>query len=439
MKKVTLLISLIVMGFSAICQEAADASGVTWGMVETAVKKSDASLDDVSKNIKSAYWKNKKHYYFRYYEYDLKGLYFGISQENITLAKSVVPKNQKQEGAVTIQSFDRLDIHIKDGKLIKYVRTENYNKENVLSTAVEAYKKAVELDVKGKLKNEVGPILKSIADYLQTDALIAYYSEDYINSLKAFDQIISIYEIDYVKVPDTIVNAFYTDCGTVARTAKNYEKAIEFYQKAANKGVGGAALYGEMYVCYNMLGDSLKAAEILKTGIANNPDDKQVVELTNELINYYLRNGKDIEAREYLEKAMAQKPDLAVYPFSLGYLYAKAFNIEKATEFYEKALLINGNYADAYLNYGVMYVEYGNKIIADASNIKDMKLYDAERVKALAQFKIAIPKIEKYIELTDDIASKINALTDLEKLYYKIEDYTKSKEIKLQREALLKK
>lgn len=448
MKKLTVLITALLISYFAFCQEeAADANGITWGMVVSAVQKSDANVDNVKKNAKSGFWQDRGKFYARYYEYDLKGIYYGIGKDYITPTQ-----NTKTEGEFEIWSYDRLDIFLKKGTLHKYIRTGNFLTDmkfpeaiksssfelNIypLTVAIEAYKKAVELDASGKSKPEIGTKLKAVADNLLSDAYMAFYNNDSETALKTFDQIVGIYNLDYVKVADSILNPFYTNCGIIAKSAKKYDKAIEYYKQAAERGVGGVSIYGELYVCYNNLGDSAQAAEMLKLGIEKNPNDKGVVELTNVLINYYLAKNKNEEAKAYLEKAMSLKSDVAVYPFSLGFLYSKEGNIGKADEMYKKALSVDGNYLDAYLNLGVMYVEYANKILNDANNIKDVKAYEVEKKKAFDNFKLAIPNIEKYVELTDDVKTKYNALYDLQKIYFKLEMYDKSNEAKKKKDEL---
>jgi tetratricopeptide (TPR) repeat protein len=72
----------------------------------------------------------------------------------------------------------------------------------------------------------------------------------------------------------------------------------------------------------------------------------------------YARQGKHPEAIGLLEKATRLNPERAVFYNELGMAYRHAGQFEKAREAYQRAIEIEGGYAKAHLNLGILYDIY---------------------------------------------------------------------------------
>lgn len=86
---------------------------------------------------------------------------------------------------------------------------------------------------------------------------------------------------------------------------------------------------------YVKLGDTVKGEKILEEFLAENPEDPGV---NNDLGYLYADQGKNLEkAKTMIEKAVKAEPDNAAYLDSMGWVLFKLGEIEKATEWLEKA------------------------------------------------------------------------------------------------------
>ena len=104
-----------------------------------------------------------------------------------------------------------------------------------------------------------------------------------------------------------------------------YDEAIALLQPMAGLTPKPAGLSHELGTVYYKKGDYLKAAESLKQSVAEDPNDKEAVQLLG--LSYYLA-GRPAEAIPYLEKVQAWYPRAnvdAAYILGISYIQAKDY------------------------------------------------------------------------------------------------------------------
>src|ERR1019366_5405016 len=104
-----------------------------------------------------------------------------------------------------------------------------------------------------------------------------------------------------------------------------YDEAIALLQPMAGLTPRPAGLSHELGTVYYKKGDYLKAADHLKQAVAEDPNDKEAVQLLG--LSYYLA-GRPAEAIPYLEKVQAWYPRAkvdAAYILSISYIQAKDY------------------------------------------------------------------------------------------------------------------
>ena len=124
--------------------------------------------------------------------------------------------------------------------------------------------------------------------------------------------------------------------------------------------------------------------------------------------------------------------------FALGATYdnmGKKVNAEKA---YKKAISIDTVYFDALYNIGDMHYNAGVEVY---NKVKDLpmskeKEYNAGKAKYTASFNMSLPYLEKALLLAPN---DVNTLLSLKEVYAKLDNFTKSGEMKKRIEALKKK
>ena len=431
MRKVIISLLLAASTLSLVAQE----EGLTWGMQTSSTTKSDEQIKDAEKAAKPATWVERARIYTNLYEFDVKSLGYGMKESDINLVKGAIP-TKRTEDKLEILSFERVDIYMKDAKLVRWVYTDDIRKSRPepLYTAYEAYMKALSLDVEGKLGKKLKDKLEKLTDYYHLYSIALFYNDlnDYKTSLKYFEAIQAINDLPAINKLDSNI---LINCGVIAMKAKEMETAKKYFNKAAQLKVGGVDLYIDIYRIYMDAGDTTGAISTLKEGIEKYPKSANMLV---EMVNLYLKTGKNKEAVDYLTKAIELEPQNPVYYFALGTLYDQLKDQEKAIATYQKAVDIDPNYVDAYLNMGASYYNTGIEHFKIASDTKDNAVYEKEIGIAKGLYEKAIPYLIKVKEKSTEKKYKLDALFSLKQIYYKLGQKENSDKAKAEYDALSK-
>lgn len=292
--------------------------------------------------------------------------------------------------------------------------------EDPLTEALKSYKKALELDEKGRFDNSVKVKLTLLTNDLTNQAVEAFNSENYAKALQSFEQILDIQNIDIIKKdnPEAVDTVIIFNAGLAAYNAENYDKAIEYYKEAAKYGYNEARTHSLIANAYQLKKDTLGALGALQEGFEKYPEDNTVL---TSMIQIYLDLNRTEDAMRYLDMAIAQDPGNATFYFAQGTLYEKVENEEKAIESYEKAIENDETFFNAYYNLGALYYNKGVQQIevANAVPTSDNTKYEAELKKADKWFEAALPYMEKCHELKPDDNMTMESLKNL---YYRLKD-----------------
>jgi tetratricopeptide (TPR) repeat protein len=104
-----------------------------------------------------------------------------------------------------------------------------------------------------------------------------------------------------------------------------YDDAIALLEPLASRTPKPAGISHELGTVYYKKGDYLKAADYLKQAVAEDPNDKEAVQLLG--LSYYLA-GRPAEAIPYLEKVQTWYPRAnvdAAYILGVSYIHAKDY------------------------------------------------------------------------------------------------------------------
>jgi tetratricopeptide (TPR) repeat protein len=154
------------------------------------------------------------------------------------------------------------------------------------------------------------------------------------------------------------------NAGKEAVIAKNWDAAIDAFQKAAVVDQGQHVVYGN-------LADAYIARAAAKTGAESQADLDKGIEAYQKAIelkqddpayhnNYALALAKEkkfAEAQTELTKAAQLDPTNAgKYYYNLGAVYVNTGNMEPAGEAFKKAIELDPNYPDAHYQYGIYLI-----------------------------------------------------------------------------------
>ncbi len=289
-----------------------------------------------------------------------------------------------------------------------------------LTEAFNSYKKALELDDKGRSNNSLKVKLTLLTNDLTNQAVKAFNDANYAKALTSFEQILDIQSLDLVKEdnPNAIDTVILYNAGLAAYNAENYAKAINYYKESAKYEYGGAKTYGLIATAYQMNKDTVGALGALQEGFEKYPNDNVIL---TSMIQLYLDLKKTEDAMKYLDMAIKQDPDNATFHFAQGTLYEKIDQMDNAVTSYTKAINSDKEFFNAYYNLGALYYNEGVKQIDVANTIptSDNTRYQAELAKADEWFKKSLPYMEKCHEL--DATDKMT-MESLKNLYYRLKD-----------------
>ncbi|RLD62082.1 MAG: hypothetical protein DRJ01_06775 [Bacteroidetes bacterium] len=296
--------------------------------------------------------------------------------------------------------------------------------ENPLEEAKAAFLKAIELDKKGKYKEDIIKSLKIMTLQFVNKGITEFNSKDnkYEEAFKSFQNAVKINELPFIAQIDTM-SVFYS--AVAADRAKLYDKAIKYYKECAKYKFKGAKVYLYIENIYKEQKDTVNALKTLKEGIAAYPEDNNLLMI--ELINFYLNSDQSQEALLYLDKAIANDSSNYSFYFAEGTLYDKLEDFENAVKAYSKSIEINPEYFDAQYNMGALYYNKAVKLIDIANEENDNKKYEIKKAAADKVFEQAIPYLEKAHEINP---KDMSTMESLKTLYYRMKKMDKFNAIK---------
>lgn len=423
MKRISILFLVLITSLASSYAQV----GVNYKSLEDKLAKSNAAIQDEKKAGLAKTWLERAKTLQEIADAHSLYLRAGMSATEAKLFFKEPKEMKTYPDGREEYVYDRFSMFFEGGTLKYWVETQPIL-PTALDDAAAAYKKAKELDVENKLEKKIIEGLKALRDLNNKLALNYFYQKDYVSSYKSFDNFLKLGEIKGVSDKIDTVVIYYT--GVTAQSAKMYDEAIQYYNKAKELQYKDPYLYTSLKECYLAKGDSAAALTSLQEGLKAFPQN--VVVLT-ELINYYLIKGEGEKALDYLQKAKAQDPGNKSYYFAEGTLFDKMGRVDDAVIAYKKALSIDSSYFDAYFNLGVLHFNNAVKLSEAANNEPDNKKYVEKKKIADDEFLKVIPYMEKAYKIISSVQAsndpnvnkatldnKRSTLETLKTLYYRL-------------------
>ncbi|MCC8094356.1 MAG: tetratricopeptide repeat protein [Tannerellaceae bacterium] len=295
---------------------------------------------------------------------------------------------------------------------------------NILPYFVKAYDLDQLPNEKGKVKPRFAKDIKNTlsANHVYYINGGAYYFDerDYKKAYEFFDQYLQISDLPMFKGEPTaerdsnfMTIQFYA--AVAATQMENPQLAIAALERAKKTGFRGNDVYQYLAYEYEQLQDNENLERTLKEGMAKYPEEKYYL---MSLINNYIYAGKNEEALQYLNTAIAQEPNNAQLYDVMGRVYESGLkDYDNAETYFAKALELDPNYTDAMSNLGRIYYNQAVNKLGDANMISDAKQYQEESAKAKEYFRKALPYFEKAHQLNPDDTEPMIALRSI---YYNL-------------------
>jgi tetratricopeptide (TPR) repeat protein len=299
-----------------------------------------------------------------------------------------------------------------------------------LDEAYTAYEKALELDPKGGIKKKIitGMVYNSLAVNFYNQGSGKFEAKDYAGALKAFESQIKITESD--KYAGAVDTGMYYNAGLAAVNSSKYAEAIKYFEKCGEMKYMGITPYFQMSEAYLSMGDTAKAESTLTGLAAKFPTDKNV---TLQLIDLYIKGGKNEDALKYLKVAKETDPNNYSLYFAGGIIFLNQNKNDEAIVELTKSIELKSDVYDTQYGCGAAYINKAAEMFKAANDIMDVKKYTEAIDQANAVYAKALPYFEKALELKPD---DVYTMNNLKELYYRLKQADKYEAIKAKLDAL---
>jgi tetratricopeptide (TPR) repeat protein len=275
------------------------------------------------------------------------------------------------------------------------------------------------------------------------DTLYLYYAAATAVNVQEYDRALKLYE-ELKKLGYTGIEKQYfaTNVETnkeelfdnksvrdISVKAKTYINPTERFTESKK-----AEIVKNIALIYVSKDDNEKALAAMKDARAESPDD---INLILSEANVYYKMGNTEEFRKLLELATTKDPKNPELQYNLGVISADSDHPDEARAYYEKAIELDPNYINAYINLAALILNSEQPIIEEMNSLGTSKAdnikYDELKEKRQKLYSDAIPYLEKAL----DIDSKnINAAKTLMNIYSATGETAKFKDMKAKVEAL---
>ena len=186
--------------------------------------------------------------------------------------------------------------------------------------------------------------------------------------------------------------------------AKEYEMVVEICNQLLASQYETPKVYQYLAVANGQLGNDEDMVKYINEGRAKFPEDENLI---NEQINAYLKLQREAEIVDQIEEMAAKQTSNPIYYFILGTIYGNSestlYNIDSALGYYQKALELDPNHVDSYINIGSMYIDKSAALYNAANELgfdrESQKKYDIMVAEAKSFDEKALPYVEKAYEL----------------------------------------
>ena len=412
-----ILIALAVL----LAVQMADAQTKSPEAAKKAVESAEAASKDAKKATKVATWLKLASSYMDAYNAPAGSAWLGASkQEPQLIMGNDRPVSVEEVVLGTDQlikeTYSNKEFYFSPAGQLVLINVTQPVVEDALGGALEAYKKAYEVDAKQSKTKDIVTGLSTIAQKYLDEGMNSYTFGDLVKASQLFEKAVEASATAPLSKVDTtaLYNAGYT-----AWAVKDYERAKNFFEQclAANYYYEGGEVYAKLGDVYTNLGDAKKGAELLEQGFVKFPQSQSIL---IGLINYYMTSGENADRLFVLiDEAKKNEPNNASLYYVEGNIYKELKNYEKAVESYMKCAEINPEYEFGFIGAGILYYERAVELSEQASNEFDDKKYNALVEQFEQALLDALEPFEKAYNVTKDNTLKVSIAEYLKNIYYR--------------------
>ncbi|WP_242157417.1 tetratricopeptide repeat protein [Aestuariivivens sediminis] len=274
------------------------------------------------------------------------------------------------------------------------------------------------------------------------DTLFLYYAAATSVNVQDFDRALKLYEelkdLGYTGV-STEYFATNKETGEEEILDKNTR---DLYVKAGSHENPGerkteskkAEIVKNVALIYVNQGSDEKALAAMQDARAESPDDINLI-LSEANVHYKMGNVEKFKS--LLEKATVMDPKNPELQYNLGVISSESDDIASAQKYYKKAIELDPNYVNAYINLAALVLSREEPLIEEMNGLgtskADDKRYEELKEERQQLYRDAIPYLSKALEID---GKNINAAKTLMNIYSVTGDTENYKILKTKVESL---
>jgi len=252
---------------------------------------------------------------------------------------------------------------------------------------------------------------------------------DYAGALRSFETQIRIVEGDYfIGAIDT---GMYYNAGVAALNAERFDVALRYFNICADMRYMGIAPFYQIYETHLAKGDTAAAEATLVALPGLFPNDKSI---TLQLIDLYIKSGKNDDAQKLLAEAKRDDPANSMLYFASGIILLNQEKYDEAIVELQRTVEIEPDEFEFQYTMGAAYINKAASMFRAADTIMDNNLYGAAIDAANETYAKALPHMEKAHQINP---SDVYTMQMLKELYYRMRMTDKYDDISAKLDAAL--
>ena len=403
MKKILFVLALLAS------MQVANAQGAkSVGAAKSAVESAKKAVGDAKKATKSVTWIKYGQALLDAYNAPAGDVWNGMTEQDLQLVGGDKATGEEQveiSGQPMIKKiYANKNLYFDQSGKLAITEVTNPVVEDALDKALEAFKKAAEIDTGAKAK-DISAGIKAIDDKYNEEALNNYSFGKFDLATECFEKAFAASQLPASEKLDTA--ALY-NAGLTALMGGNIERSKGFFEKSLEYGYEGVEgeTYSKLGEIYDKLGDKAASKSAYEQGFSKYPQSQGILV---GLINYYINSGEDTDRLfELLDGAKKNEPGNASLYYVEGNIHSKLGNEEAALAAWDKCSEINPAYEFGHIGKGLYLYNKAAELQNAASTENDDTKYTALMQDFDKYLKACVEPLEKAFDTTKDEETKTN-------------------------------
>ena len=402
--KTVLMVLALAAAFTA-----ANAQVKSISAAQTAVQKAKADVENPKKAEKFATWIKYGQTLVDAYDAPAGSGWLGANKNEVQLISNNEKPLSVEQVVIGGQNYEKevyptRNYYYNEAGQLGIIEVTKPIVEDALGQALDAYKKAAELDVKHSKTKDITGALLSISGKFNEDAYTAYTLGDVAKASRLFENAAAARETAPLSQLDS--NSIY-NAGFTAWLAGDMDRAEKFFKRSYDIGYygEGGETFAKLADIAEKGGNAEKGKDYLEEGFQKFPQSQSILV---GLINYYLNNnGSTDRLFELLDEAKKNEPNNPSLYYVEGNICNQLGKIDEAVAAYDQCAKIDPKYAFGYIGKGQMFYNQAIKYSEEAQNEMDDAKYMALVEKFENSLKSCIEPFEQAYNLLEDEQTKV--------------------------------